>query len=81
MLVSQGNLDPVSNLGLQRNHLYAFIVVNNFHTYAFSKFTLEYLKKILYASYKLSFLSNVNHILLKHNIQETDKLIYFPMIC
>ena len=50
-------LDPVSNLRQWRNHLYAFIVLRNFHLYAFSTFPLEnYLKRVFYASYKLSLL-------------------------
>ena len=47
-------LDPVSNLRLWRNHLF---VLRNFHLYEFSTLPLEnYLKRIFYASYKLSLL-------------------------
>ena len=47
-------LDPKSNLRLWRNHLF---VLRNFHLYEFSTLPLEnYLKRIFYASYKLSLL-------------------------
>ena len=54
MLVIHVFLDPVSNLRLWRNHLF---VLRNFHLYEFSTLPLEnYLKRIFYASYKLSLL-------------------------